>query len=192
MRRYFERLERCRYRWFHRVLAKLGFNPTRHGWSGWLNTEKAIPLSSLLDGTLVRVVILSAWKAFANAGSRRDHLRWLWKGGFDPNDWRLVKENAGGVRYLPLTTERHARVGTRERVLAVSRQQTQRLHVELDALATRVLFDDSNRAIGVEYLRGDVSTEPTKTLTRMPGRYALHLPRARSSCVAELSIPPNF
>lgn len=154
MRGYFERLERCRYRWFHRLLAKLGFNPTRHGWSGWLNTEKAIPLSSLLDGTLVRVVVLSAWKAFVNAGSRRDHLRWLWKGAFDPNDWRLVKENAGGVRYLPLSTERHARRGTRERVLAVSQQQPQRLHVELEALATRVLFDESNRAIGVEYLKG--------------------------------------
>src|SRR4029077_12416503 len=110
---------------------------------------KAIPLSSLLDGTLVRVVVLSAWKAFLNAGSRRDHLRWLWKGAFDPNDWRLVKESAGGVRYLPLTTQGHARTGTRERVLDVSKRFPQLLRIELNALATRVIFDDSNRAIGV-------------------------------------------
>lgn len=154
MRGYFERLERCRYRWFHRLLAKFGFNPTRHGWAGWLTTEKAIPPSSLLDGTLVRVIVLSAWKAFVHAGRRRDHLRWLWKGAFDPNDWRLVKESAGGVRYLPLSTDGHARTGTRERVLAVSQRQPQQLHVELDALASRVLFDELNRAVGVEYLKG--------------------------------------
>lgn len=153
MRTYFERLERCRYRWFHRALAALGFNPTRHGWSGWLTTEKAIPLSAFLDITLVRMVLLSAWEAFVNAGSRRDHLRWLWKGAFDPNDWRLVKEAAGGVRYLPLTTSGRVRTGTRERLLEVARRHPN-LRIELDALATRVLFDDSNRAIGVEYLKG--------------------------------------
>lgn len=154
MRRYFERLENCRHRWLHRVLAKLGFNPTRHGWSGWLTTEKAIPLSALRDGTLVRVILISALEAFLHAGSRRDHLRWLWKGAFDPNDWRLVKESAGGVRYLPLTTRGHARTGARERVLEVSTRSPNLLRVELSSLATRVLFDDSNRAIGVEYLKG--------------------------------------
>jgi choline dehydrogenase len=153
MRGYFERLERCRYRWFHRALAAIGFNPTRHGWSGWLTTEKAIPLSGLLDMTLVRMILRSAWEAFVNAGSRRDHLRWLWKGAFDPNDWRLVKEAAGGVRYLPLTTCGHARTGTRERIREVAARH-QNLRVELDALATRVLFDESNRAMGVEYLKG--------------------------------------
>lgn len=154
MRGYYERIERCRYRWFHRTLAALGWNPTRHGWSGWLTTEKAIPVSALLDWTLVRMVVISAWKAFVHAGSKRDHLRWLWKGGFDPNDWRLVKENAGGVRYLPLTTKGHARVGTRERVLEVSERPGSKLRVEMNSLASRVLFDEYNRAIGVEYLKG--------------------------------------
>jgi choline dehydrogenase-like flavoprotein len=154
MRGYFERLERCRYRWFHRVLSMFGFNPTRHGWSGWLLTEKAIPLSALFDGALVRMIVISAWQAFRHAGSRRDHLRWFWKGAFDPNDWRLVKENAGGVRYLPLTTQHHARVGTRERVLDVATECPQHLRIEMDALATRVLLDESNRAVGVEYLKG--------------------------------------
>ena len=153
MRGYFERLERCRHRWFHRALAALGYNPTRHGWTGWLTTEKAIPLSALFDGTLVRMIVLSAWEAFLHAGSRRDHLRWLWKGAFDPNDWRLVRESAGGVRYLPLTTRGHARTSTRERVLDVAARCPQLLRIELDALATRVLFDESNRAVGVEYLK---------------------------------------
>jgi choline dehydrogenase-like flavoprotein len=174
MRGYFERLERCRYRWFHRLLAKFGFNPTRHGWSGWLTTEKAIPVSALFDGTLVRMIVISAWQAFRYAGSRRDHLRWLWKGAFDPNDWRLVKESAGGVRYLPLTTDNHARTGTRERVLDVSTEYP--LRVELHALVSRILMDESNRAIGVEYLKGQnlyrAHVEPSAQAEELRAAYA--------------------
>src|SRR5882757_5821485 len=119
-----------------------------------LSIERAIPFAAIRDWTLVQTGIISAWQAFKNAGSRRDHIRWLWKGAFDPNDWRLVKESAGGVRYLPLTTEGHARTGTRERVLDISAKHQYRLRIELDALASRVLFDESNRAVGVEYLKG--------------------------------------
>jgi len=154
MRQYFELLEDCRHRRFYRWLARLGYNPTRHGWNGWLKTERAIPLVALLDWGLIRVVIKSAWEAFKNAGSKRDHLRWLLKGAFDPNDWRLVEEDAGGVRYAPLTTRDHARTGTRERVVEVAEKYPERLHIELNALATRVLFDEDNRAVGVEYLKG--------------------------------------
>ena len=72
----------------------------------------------------------------------------------DPNDWRVVSDAAIGLRYTPLTTRNHQRVGTRERVLNVARQHPDRLKVHLNALATRVLFDDANRAIGVEYQSG--------------------------------------
>jgi choline dehydrogenase len=130
MRQYFELLEDCRHRRFYRWLARLGYNPTRHGWSGWLKTERAIPLIALLDGDLIRMIIKSAWEAFINAGSKRDHLRWLLKGAFDPNDWRLVKEDAGGVRYAPLTTRDHARTGARERVVEVAEKCPGKLRVE--------------------------------------------------------------
>jgi choline dehydrogenase-like flavoprotein len=73
----------------------------------------------------------------------------------DPNDWRAVEESAVGVRYAPLTTDNHARVGTRERVLDVQRRYPDRLKIELNALATRVLLDETNRAVGVEYLKGE-------------------------------------
>jgi choline dehydrogenase-like flavoprotein len=39
-------------------------------------------------------------------------------------------------------------------VLAVAARYPDRLQIELDALATRVLLDDNRRAIGVEYLKG--------------------------------------
>ncbi len=46
-------------------------------------------------------------------------------------------------------------MGTRERLLDVAARHPDRLHIELHALATRVLFDADNRAIGVEYLKGE-------------------------------------
>ena len=79
----------------------------------------------------------------------------LVKGQLDLNDWRLVKQNAVGVGYMPLTTCHHARMGSRERVLETARKYPDRLKLELNALATRVLLDEANRARGVEYLKGD-------------------------------------
>ena len=64
MRRYFERIENCRHRPVHRWLAKLGLNPTRHGWNGWLPTEKMIPRAVIGDRQLTRVIIDSAFEAF--------------------------------------------------------------------------------------------------------------------------------
>lgn len=155
MRRYFTRLEDCHHRKLWRWLGKLGINPSRHGWSGWLRTEKAIPPSALCDERLVEVMLESVRAAFEADGFPFKRLDWILEGGADPNDWRLVRQNAEGFRYAPLTTCHHARTGTRERILAVARKHPDRLRVELNALATRILFDDAQRAIGVEYLSGD-------------------------------------
>ena len=142
MRTYFERIENCRHRPVHRWLAKLGINPTRHGWNGWLPTEKTIPRAVIGDRQLTRVIIDSAFEAFMEDGHRMDRVRWFLQSLFDPNDWRLVQGNAIGVRYLPLTTDGHARTGARERVLDVARRYPDRLRVVLNALATRVLLDE--------------------------------------------------
>ncbi len=154
MRRYFERLENCHHRWPYRLLAKLGLNPTRHGWKGWLQTECAIPLSALIEKDLRKVLLASIKEAIEDIGHQVERARWLVQSMLDPNDWRTVKVNSIGLRYMPLTTKNHARVGTRERVLEVAAKYPDRLHIELDALATRVLFDENRRAVGVEYLKG--------------------------------------
>jgi choline dehydrogenase len=154
MRRYFERLENCHHRLPYRWLAKLGINPTRHGWKGWLQTEKAIPEAAFDDEDLVKTILESAYKAAADRSEPFERVRWLFESQADPNDWRLVKGNAVGIRYPPLTTRGHQRAGTRERLLETARRHPQRLRIELDALATRVLFDDGGRAVGVEYLKG--------------------------------------
>lgn len=154
MRTYFERLENCGHRPVHRWLSKIGINPTRHGWKGWLRTEKCIPMSAMHNSTLAHVMLESGHQAFDDIGEKLKRVRWFFEGKLDPNDWRLVERNSIGLRYVPLSTSNHARTGSRERVLEIACKYPDRLRVELNALATRVLFDDSNRAIGVEYLKG--------------------------------------
>ena len=155
MRRYFERLENCHHRPLERVLAAVGPNPSRHGWHGWLQVEKAVPAAAVRDFGLVQVLLDSATEAFDDIGQPIERLVDLVEAKADPNDWRVVTENAVGVRYTPLATRNHARNGTRERVLETAQKYPDRLTVELDALVTRVVLDERNRATGVEYLKGE-------------------------------------
>jgi choline dehydrogenase-like flavoprotein len=155
MRNYFVRLENCHHRPLERLLAVAGPNPSRHGWHGWLHVEKAVPAAAVGDFGLVQVLLHSAAEAFDNIGQPIDRLVDLVEAKADPNDWRMVSQNAVGVRYTPLATRNHARMGSRERVLETAQEHPDRLQVELDALVTRVLFDEHNRATGVEYLKGE-------------------------------------
>ncbi len=170
MRAYFEKIENCKHRpLLYRWLARLGINPTRHGWDGWLQTEKAIPKSALGDADLVKTLIKSVREAFTKGVSPRERIKWMLWGQLDPNDWRLVRENAFGIRYTPLLTRNHGRLGTRDRLLEVQRSYPNNLVIELDALATRVLFDRNNRAIGVEYLKGERLYQAHKNPSWEPG-----------------------
>jgi choline dehydrogenase len=169
MRAYFERLEQCNHRPLERWLARLGWNPTRHGWRGWLSTQKAIPWGLLDSATLADVLANAAFEAFKEDGQQVERIRWFLESGLDPNDWRLVQANATGIRYLPLTTRGHARNGSRERVLEVASRYPDRLRVVLNALVTRVLFDENNRAVGVEYLRGEKLYRAHAAPNRDPG-----------------------
>jgi choline dehydrogenase len=152
MWKYFQRIENCRHRPYERFWHTFGIDPSRHGWSGWLPTEKAAPEHAIADGQVRKVIAQSVSNVLKEFGapsmSRLEAL-------FDPNDWRVVERDAVGARYTPLTTDHFQRVGARERLLSVAKQYPDRLRIELHALATRVLFDDRNRAIGVEYQKGE-------------------------------------
>lgn len=149
---YFQRVEDCRHRPYERFWHHLGVDPSRHGWAGWLPTEKPGPAEAIADPQVRKVIAESVNNALKEFGapslSRLEALG-------DPNDWRVVAHDDVGARYTPLTTANHVRVGTRERLLSVARQHPDRLRIELNALATRVLFDENNRAIGVEYQKGE-------------------------------------
>jgi choline dehydrogenase len=156
MRKYFERMEDCHHRPWYRRLALLGINPSRHGWSGWFRTEAALPLKALIkDQKLIKTLLELAKQAILQLPDHFERIKGFTEGGLaDPNDWPLVQANATGLRYTPLATRNGARHGSRERLLNIQQQYPDRLAIELNALVTRVILDDDNRAVGVEYLKG--------------------------------------
>lgn len=154
MARYFSRLEKCRYRWLPRLLALLGFQASGHGWNGWLSTEKALPREALHDGELVRSMATAALTVLDQRHGWWQRLRVLLRSFGDPNDRSVLADGSEGLFYTPLTTHRHGRNGTRERLRAVTARWPHLLDLRLQALATRVLLDAECRAIGVEYRMG--------------------------------------
>ena len=172
MRKYFRRMEACRYQPLQRLLSFLGWNPSRHGFRGWLSTEAAIPLATLGDAELIDVVGESALTAIASlkhpvGNLARDILGWG-----DPNDWRLVEENFEGLCFTPLATRNHARTGTREFLRATQKAHPANLTVATNCLATAVLFEGTT-ASGVQYLQGshlyeaDAAYSPDKSATEL-------------------------
>jgi len=177
MRRYFQRIEDCRYRPLWRPIARLTgglFDPTGHGWRGWLSAERPLPPKAFSDHPLMCVIrdavrVDVAPKSVVARLSRalgQTFERWarVVVGEADPNDRRLQGRLEEGLTAVPLSTDGGRRRGARERVLAVKTKHA--LSVEFDALATRVLFDADNRAVGVEYLKGGnlyrASPEPSE------------------------------
>jgi len=154
MRGYARLVEQCHYRPLWKLARRFGFDPTMHGWDGWLHTERAMPLEALADDALIRVILGSMELAARSVPRRLQALLRLvrWQG--DPNSRLWGRRCFHGVCYTPLTTQRHARHGTRERLLDVAQRCPSMLRIELDALATRVLIDGQGNACGVEYLKG--------------------------------------
>lgn len=155
MRVFARRVEACRHRPLWRALRRIGIDPTGHGWDGWLDVEKAMPLEALGDDEMMALVTGTS-RAFVRSLPHplASALRWL-RGKGDPNARPVGRGSFEGLCYTPLATRHHARVGARERLLQAQAAHPQQLHIELDALATRVLFDADGAACGVEYLKGE-------------------------------------
>ena len=157
MQKYFRRIERCRYRsFFYRWLDWLfGWNPTGHGWRGWLTTERAVPLRVILDWRLRQTL----WHALLAVGGQLPDVvkdwGWFTSSGGDPNDLRRSNAEAPMVCITPMSTARHARTGPRDFLLAVQKKFPDRLTIRMNALATRIDVDrTTGTALGVFYREG--------------------------------------
>jgi choline dehydrogenase len=175
MRMYFERIERCHYDgWFgllwrarnmlHKVLRGVGiyWNPGRHGYDGWLQTETTDPKLAFQDAQLSRLIYEAAEQVFEEKRGpwikkAITTLRRFAERGLDPNDWRRVVEKTEGLSFIPLATEKGVRTGPRERLKTVQNKYPARLHIETEALACRIRFENGLkplRATAVEYIKG--------------------------------------
>lgn len=166
MRAYFERIENCHYHPVWRLLYRLtGLNPKRRGFNGWLHTSAPNPTLVARDRPLVRTLADFALSALHQLGKPVERLAGL-KALLDPNSWKLAQIRADGVRFAPLATHQGKRVSIRDRLHAVQQRYPDRLEIRLHALASRVLFDAQQKAIGVEYLEGarlyQASANPTE------------------------------
>lgn len=148
MRRYFERLERCEY-------VSPANTASRHGFTGWLPTNVADPALVLRDKSLKKMVEAAVQESLATLPQPFTVSLAKIQSQFDPNDWRLVEQSTEGMYFVPLTTYRGRRAGSREFIRRVQSACPSLLTVRTHALATRVLLDDDKRATGVEYLAGE-------------------------------------
>ena len=154
MQRYAQRVEACHHRPLWRALRRLGIDPTGHGWDGWLRTERYLSFKDLGDDQMVNFVAKTAEVFTASLDTPLlSALRWL-RGAGDPNARPWGSGSFEGLCYTPLSTSGSRRSGARERVMQAAAAHPDRLHIELDALATRMLFDADGAACGVEYLKG--------------------------------------
>lgn len=157
MQKYFRRIEDCRYgnplwRWLARLT---GWNPTGHGFDGWLTTQRATPLRILRDRRLKRALKDAVLAAAALLPKAAERWGWFLLGEADPNDERLINDRAWGLVLPPLSTARHVRRGPREFLLETRERRPDCLTIRVNALATRVEIDPrSKRAIGVRYVEG--------------------------------------
>ena len=180
MRAWFKKIENCRHRPWLRFLKGLGLDYSGHGWDGWLTTEEAKPRQAFnieiftLLADSVQAAMLHAPRALAS-------LVRLMLGRADPNDRSQVIGRAAKVWYTPLTTNQQRRTGARERVCEVSRKGVLRsggrLDIQTHTLATKVLFDETQRALGVECLRGRGLYRATPQPVTDPGTQQILLAR---------------
>lgn len=157
MQKYFRKLENCRYRSFiFRWMAYLlRYDPTGHGWDGWLTTQRALPIHALLDWRLrgtVRSAVLGAASLLPGAVQGWG---WFARSQGDPNDQRLLDAQAAGVSIPPMSTARYARTGPREFLLRTRNRYPSLLTIRTNVFVTKVVIDPSTKtATGVLFREG--------------------------------------
>lgn len=145
MRRYFQKVERCQY-----LTPQLeSSDALRHGYSGWLPTKQNDPALLLSD-----LKLLSIARGAADLMNVSLGLSTLFKGSLDPNAWGALSHAKEGVYNTPISVGPAGRSGAREVLRAAQELVPDNLTIRMRCLATKILFDENKRAVGVEYLEG--------------------------------------
>ena len=181
MWQYWTKIEDNRYRPLLRLLdragQKLGISALQnrggHGFDGWLTVSRPNPKLVLKDSQVLSLIAKTA-KHSTSVNTFKDSLLRAFQ-NFDPNDLRLVDRHAHGLTLTPLTVQDGQRGGSRVRLEQGLQDHPDRLTLQTNATASRVLFDENHVATGVEYLAGPhlyqadrehaASTAPPETRT---------------------------
>ena len=153
MWKYFQRIENCRHRPFERFWQTFGIDPSRHGWSGWLPTEKAAPDDAIADGQIRKVI--------ARVGEQHDEgvrraVAVAPRGAVRSE--RLARRRTRRDRRALHAADDATTISASARASGCSRWRNS-IPIGCGSSCTRSprgsLFDDRNRAIGVEYQKGE-------------------------------------
>jgi choline dehydrogenase len=168
MRKYFTRLENCQYvpnphslkGIAEGVLSSIaGWVQHKedwrtwtdgHGFHGWLPTSEADPLLVLKDPELIALLLKGVRQALVEHVGNPE-VGVLTR--LDPNDSRNAHDSPEGLAFTPLAVDKGKRVGPREFLLRTKREYPDYLTIQMQSLATRVLFEGT-KAVGVEYREG--------------------------------------
>ncbi|KAK3991127.1 hypothetical protein QBC44DRAFT_349503 [Cladorrhinum sp. PSN332] len=151
MRKYFARMEKKQY--------AMGL-PIGHGRDGWFTTEVAPLTIPLRDPQLLATLTGGAF-ALGNLTNQILNIGTLLAG--DLNSASALRDRTQAYYQIPLHTNNHARIGTREFVLSVANERNRDgskkypLDIRLNCHVTRITFDTSvspPAATGVEFLDG--------------------------------------
>jgi choline dehydrogenase len=137
-------LERCRYEEESLETEDI----ERHGFHGWQSIEMSDP-QIFLNEPQVRRFMEAAESVAGKPGDLVAYLR----NELDPNDYRTTKQDKEGLYSIPLSRRNGARWTVRDHILATAAAHPN-LTIMTNCLATRVLLDDDNTAVGVEYMQG--------------------------------------
>ena len=169
MRKYFQRVERCRY-----CSRTLDFvTGGRHGFQGWLSVERpnrealekvikndpqleriltAVALTTLEDlpGSTLDAIVRRAIPKLFSAALKKDI-----------NHMDSIKHRPEGLYIPPLATNNGRRAGVRDRIREAQKNCPHQLVVKTNVLVTKILLEkfatlkgEQSKAIGVEYREG--------------------------------------
>jgi len=167
MRQYFQRVENCQY------VGSMGklFNLGEHGYDGWLpvsrlDTNLGIvkrvfdPDRVAIDPQLVSIILSTGSVTVDDLGENKilaltRKAKALLLGTRDVNDVRSLADRPEGV-YLPglAINQKGRRASPREYIQATQRECGNQLKVQTNVLVTRILFDENQTAVGVQYREG--------------------------------------
>ncbi|KAM7218526.1 oxygen-dependent choline dehydrogenase [Rhypophila decipiens] len=145
-----------------------------HGTNGWLTTELTPLTVPLRDPQLLSLLTGGAF-ALGNLTDQVVNVATLLAG--DLNDDSLKRDQRPAYYQIPISTEKAARVGSREFILSVrdarNRDGSKKypLDVRLNCHVTKVTFDKSvspPRATGVEFLDGEKLYRASPASSKLP------------------------
>lgn len=159
-----QKIENCQHRPFLRAIHRTGQwlhwgalqNWGGHGFDGWLKVSRPRPsvIANILfhDAQLRKILLTAERENRPGIGGAWQYLQRL-ASGADPNDRRSVNRNEAGIVITPLAVnERGKRNGIRDLVLKTEREFPDRLHIATNAIASKIIFDESKRATGLEII----------------------------------------